>query len=93
MRVNAREQLAPAERLDQIIVGAGAPALDARFLTGAGRQQEDRHRPERGVGADLAQQTKAVERRHHHVRENQIGGDDAFAAASAAAPSATASTS
>ena len=44
------------------------------------------------VGAQRAQQPEAVERRHHHVGEDEVGRRVARASASACAPSAAAST-
>ena len=64
---DAREQLARSERLDQIVVGTRLQALDARFLAGARRQQDDRRVAQRRVRAQSAQQAEAVEARHHHV--------------------------
>ena len=42
VRFHAGEQLARGERLDQIVVGAGVEAFDARLLAGARREQDDR---------------------------------------------------
>ena len=39
LRLDARDQLARRERLDQIVVGAGLQPLDARLLAGARRQR------------------------------------------------------
>ena len=44
LRVDPREQLARAERLDEIVVGAGLQAFDARLLAGARREQDHRER-------------------------------------------------
>ena len=44
VRVDAGEQLARRERLDQVVVGAGLEALDARLLAGARREQDHRER-------------------------------------------------
>ncbi len=70
---NARQQLARAERLDQIIVGARPQAFDLGLFAGARRQQDHRHTAQFGIVAQLLQQPEAVEAGHHDVGEDQIG--------------------
>ena len=70
---DARQQLARAERLDEIVVGAHPQAFDLGFLAGARRQDDHRHAAQLGIGAQLLQQPEAVEPRHHDVGEDQIG--------------------
>ena len=72
-RADAGAQLAAAERLGQVVVGPGLQAGDAGILAGAGRDQDHGDAAQRGVGADRAQQLEAVEPRHHHVGEQQVG--------------------
>jgi hypothetical protein len=69
---DARQQLAGAERLDQVVVGAGLQPLHARLLAGAGRQEDHRDRAGPGVGPQRAQQAEPVEARHHHVGQHQF---------------------
>ncbi len=70
---DAGEELARAERLRQVVVRARLEALDAGLFTGPGRDEDDREPAQRRVGADGAQQRQAVQPRHHHVGEQQIG--------------------
>ena len=73
LRLDARHQLARRERLDQVVVGAGvepstrasSPARADSMMTGTSRSAV--------VGAHAAQQAEAVEPRHHHVGEDQVG--------------------
>ena len=58
LRRHARQQLARAERLDQVLVGAGLQTFDARFLAGARRQQHDRDCPGALVGAERRSRPK-----------------------------------
>src|SRR4029079_13311680 len=44
LRVDARPQLARAERLDEVVVGPGGCPFDARLFAGAGREHDDRQR-------------------------------------------------
>ena len=69
MRPHARQQLAGAERLDEVVVGAGVERLDLVLLAGAGRQHEDGHvRP----GAQVADQVDAVAVRQAEVEHDQV---------------------
>ena len=72
LRGHAGEQLARAEGLDQIFIGAGLQTLDAGLLARTRRQQNHRHRARSLVAADGGQQSEAVQGWHHHVREDQI---------------------
>ena len=81
---DARQQLARGERLGQVVVGPGVQPLDPRLLAGAGGEQDHRQVAERRVGAQRAQQAEAVEARHHHVGEHQVGRRCAGAPPSAA---------
>ena len=72
-RPDAHQQLARAERLGEIVVGAPAQALDARLLAGARREQHHRHLAQPRVGAQLADQAEAVQAGHHHVGDDQVG--------------------
>ncbi len=72
VRADAGEQLARAERLDEIVIGARTKAFDARFLAGTRRQHDDGHGPCPRVGANRRQQAEAVEPRHHDVREHEV---------------------
>ena len=47
MGAHARQQLAHAERLDQVVVGAGVEGFDLVAFVGACRQHEDRRSPPR----------------------------------------------
>ena len=72
-RVDAGHQLARAERLDQVVVGAGLQALDPRLLAGSRREQNDGDGRQRALSPQRAHQAEAVELGHHHVGEHQIG--------------------
>ena len=74
------EQLGGGERFDEVVVGAGVQALDGGLLPGARRQQQDRAR-RRCAGRRAARdQRQAVQPRHHHVADDQVGqvGADAL---------------
>ena len=84
VRLDAGQQLAGAERLDQVVVGAGLHALDPALLAGAGRQQDDRHaRACVGVGAQRASRPKPSSRGIMTSVSTRSGG---FARASPRAP-------
>ena len=70
-RAQAREQLLALERLDEVVVGAGIEALDARVDRVARGQHQDRH-----VAAVLAQQPRdvdAVELGQAEVEDDEVG--------------------
>ncbi len=67
-----RQQLSRAERLDQIIIRARLEPLDARFFSGACRQEHDRQIGKQKIGADFAHKAESVKPRHHHVAEKEI---------------------
>jgi hypothetical protein len=73
VRVDTRQQLARAEGLGQVVIGAGCHALHTALLASAGREQDDGDVARARLGAQLAQQSEAVEARHHHVRQDEIG--------------------
>ena len=68
------KQLARREWLDEIVVGPGLQALDARIRSRAGREHDDGHRPQGRVPPDLARERDPVEERHHHVGEQKVRG-------------------
>jgi hypothetical protein len=72
VRPDARLQLARAERLDQIVVGAGVHAFDAALLARARGEHDHRRVARARVGAQRAQEPESVEPRHHHVGEHEI---------------------
>ena len=73
LRLDARDQLARGERLDEIVVRAGLQPLDARLFAGTRRQQDHRHRLRPLVGAQALQQLEPVELRHHDVGDDHVG--------------------
>ena len=73
MRLDSGQQFARAERLDQIVVRAGMHSLDPRLFTRTRRKQNDRNVSEIRVGTKFAQQPEAVQPRHHHVCQHQVG--------------------
>ncbi len=66
------EQLAGAEWLGQVVVGARGQAFDPGFLSGARRQQQDRRIAQLRVFPQLRQQTKSIEIRHHDIGQHQM---------------------
>ena len=90
-RADARQQLARGEGLDDVVVGARVEALDARLLAGARRQQHDRNARSAAIRAHRASRPKPSScgiMTSLRIRS----GVARRAAASASAPSATAST-
>src|SRR5687768_887251 len=67
---HAREQLADAEWLGDVVVGAGVERLDLRALLDARREHHDRHR--RPL-ADAADHLDAVEVRQAEVDDREVG--------------------
>ena len=68
-RAGARNQLAGAERLDKVVVGAQLKADDAVFDLALGGQHDDRHI---GVVADGATYALARDAGKHQVKDDQI---------------------
>ena len=74
MRLDARHQLPRGERLDQVVVGArrrrpstraSSPARADSMMTGTSRSARS--------ARSSAQQAEAVQLRHHHVGQDEVG--------------------
>ena len=72
-RAQAREQLLALEGLDEVVVGAGVEALDARLDRVAGGEHEDRDVP---ALAQALGHVDAVEAGESEVEDHQVGGED-----------------
>ncbi len=72
-RAQPRHQLARAERLDDVVVGAAVEAAHPVGLLGARGQHDDRHRPGRGCAADLPAHLDPRDQRQHPVEQHRIG--------------------
>ena len=72
MQPDPRQQLARAERLGQIVVGAGFERLAPGAFVGFGRQQDDREPVRRRMGPQPAQQRISVARRQRGVGDDEI---------------------
>ena len=70
-RRDSCQQLARRERFDQVVVRPRLKPLRRRLLACTRRQHDDRHGAQRRIRPDGAQQTEAVQPRHHHVRKDQ----------------------
>ncbi len=73
VRFDARQQFAGAERLDEVVVGAGLHAFDAALLAGARREQDDRQRARLRIGAQPRQQLMPSRRGIMMSESTQIG--------------------
>ena len=73
VRPDAGQQLAGRERLDQVVVGAGLQPLDGRVVARAGREHDHRDVHRGRVLAHGGEQAEAVEHRHHHVGQHEVG--------------------
>ena len=73
VRLDPGDQFARAERLDEVVIRAGLHVLDARFLAGAGREQDDRHFAQPRIGTQRAQQAEAIQPGHHDIAEHEVG--------------------
>ena len=70
--LHPRQQLGRVERLDEIVVGAGAQATDLLLHLTLGGEHDDGHVPRRAfLGPDLGRHLVAVELGQHHVEEDQ----------------------
>ena len=72
-RGDPRGELARAERLDDVVVGAGLEALLDVGLLGAGGQHDDRQAVHVGVLPQRAGGVEAAHAGHHHVEDDQVG--------------------
>ena len=70
-RANARDQLADAERLGHVVVGAGVEAADLVGLLALGGEHDDRH--ERVAPAELLAHLVAVHVGQHQVEQHRVG--------------------
>ena len=61
------------ERLDEVVVGPGFQTFDATLFAGPRRQQDDRKVARPRIRPQLLQESEAVESRHHHVGQDQVG--------------------
>jgi len=69
---HAREELAGAERLDEIVIRARLEPFDRGLLSGA-RREEDHRECAGGLRlAERAEERQAVEARHHDVGQDEI---------------------
>ena len=73
LRLDARDQFARGERLDEIVVRSGLQPLDARLFAGTRRQQNHRYGLRPLVGTQALQQLEPVEPRHHDVGDDHVG--------------------
>ena len=71
-RLDARVQLARAERLGQVVVGAGFQAGELVALVGARGQHDDRHVLRAPVGAQPARELDAAHAGQHPVEHDQV---------------------
>ena len=72
--LDLRHQLQRVERLDDVVVGAGAQAPDPLFHLRLGGEHDDRHpAPVLLRGPDLLRGGVAVELRHGDVHEDEVG--------------------
>ena len=72
-RFDAREKRHLVDRLAQIFVGPGLETGDDVLGIGLGRHQDDRHERQALVGLQLPADFDAVDLRHHHVEQDEIG--------------------
>jgi hypothetical protein len=68
-----RSELEGVERLDDVVVRAGGEPDDLVGRQALGRQHDDRHGGRVRVGTQLPAQLDAVDARHHHVEQDQVG--------------------
>ena len=68
---DARDELADAERLGHVVVGAGVEAADLVDLLAARREHDDRH--ERVAAAQLLADLVAVHVGQHQVEQDRVG--------------------
>ncbi len=72
-RAHARDQRALIDRLGEIFVGAGVQSRDHVLGVGPRRHQDDRHERQRCIRLEAPAYFDAVDLRHHHVEQDEIG--------------------
>ncbi len=72
-RADAGLQLSFLERLGQVIVGPAVQPADLHRQVGLGREHDERDVSRIGVVLDAAAELLAVDARHHHVGNDQVG--------------------
>ena len=72
-RFDARIELARAERLGQVIVGAGFETRELVLLVGARGEHDQRHGPGAFVGTQPPRKFDAAHARQHPVEHHQVG--------------------
>jgi hypothetical protein len=70
--LHPHQELAPRERFDQEVVGAGFEPRDRFVLTGGARHQDQRNVLGLAIGAQQPGQVDAAEPWHLHVGDHQI---------------------
>ena len=71
-RADARDELADAERLGQVVVGAALESEDLVGFLAPRREHEDRHVAVGRVAPDGAADGDAVESRQHQIEDHEI---------------------
>ena len=71
--LHARFELGEVDRLRDVIVGAGVQPLDLVLCGIEGGLQDDRDEGQVPVGLQPAHDFEAVDARHHHVEQDQVG--------------------
>ena len=72
-RFYARDQRHLVNGLGEIFVRSRLEAGDHVLTCGLRRHQDDRHERHIGIGFDPAGHLDAVELRHHHVQQDEVG--------------------
>ena len=70
--IDAGDQLAGAERLQKIVIGACFESLNLRFLASTRREQDDRYIAKSIICTDRSNEAEPVEPRHHHIGEDEV---------------------
>jgi hypothetical protein len=63
---------ATSKRFREVVVRARLHALDARFLAGSCREEDDGNRSHARVCAEPSQEPEAIQPRHHHIRHDEV---------------------
>ena len=85
-RLDPQDDLARAERLGDVVVGAELEADDAVELLALRGQHDERQAGGRGVALEQARELEAVEARQHQIEDDEVGETAANRLESAVAP-------